>query len=96
MDAYILIHETYTVPGVVENWEIISGYSSLHGAEKGFNLYLDTLEATWKESYKESLNAEILKIITFNRFSEPTDNYVFSAQTGYGGDFVCIKKIELE
>lgn len=53
--------------------EIVAVNLDLQRAKEVFMSYVDALESTWRKS------EEVGKDNTFNRFSEPIDNYLLSA-----------------
>jgi hypothetical protein len=59
-----------------------------------FDLYLSLLETNWREQDE----GKISKDNTFNRFSEPTQEYVYSAEIKRGDEthFIHVKEFEVD
>lgn len=73
MDLYIITHET--IGDVTSNtvYTVVGGYRNYTFATRAYNLYLDALEAQWRDEGE---------VAVFNRFSEPANEILSNAEVG--------------
>jgi hypothetical protein len=73
--VYITQHE------VNDNNDVVMVNADPRTAKVAFDCYIDELEKAFRE-----IDGEVTKENTFNRFSEPTQDFIFSANMTRQGD----------
>jgi hypothetical protein len=95
MDAAATAVKAYVTQHEINGSSQVVGVSlSPATAKVTFELYLELLESNWRESDAGT----ITKDNTFNRFSEPTAGYVYSAAIEREGEehFVSVKEFDMD
>ena len=85
--AYIILHD------INGQNQVIGVSLSPQTAKITFDMYLDSFESSLRE-----VDGTISKDNTFNRFSEPTEDYLFSADIKRGDDqhYIHVKEFEID